>query len=198
MYLQTELTDQVSGWGQWRGRCPGGRQMGGFFFADYFFLCWWVALTFSPSFWFWSAFDLNIWQVGVKGQRVKGGGGVKESRGNYFFCEHLTLFSHNFPNFFLLLRASHPFFSQFSNFFFFCEHLTLFSHNFPLFFILRASHSFFLTFFLSFHSVHISPFWIENSTFELPELYTYLYGPWVNADIEIGHKEWLLRLQTFM
>ena len=98
----------------------------------------------------------------------------------------------------LLLWASHPFFSQFSNFFFFCEHLTLFSHNFPLFFILRASHSFFLTFFLSFHSVHISPFWIENSTFELPELYTYLYGPWVNADIEIGHKEWLLRLQTFM
>ena len=31
--------------------------------------------------------------VGVKGQRVKGkGGGVKDSRGTYFFCECLRLF----------------------------------------------------------------------------------------------------------
>ena len=27
---------------------------------------------------------------------VKGGGGVKESRGNYFFCEHLTFFKTTF------------------------------------------------------------------------------------------------------
>lgn len=103
-----------SGWRQWRRRCQGGGKMGGFWFRI-------------------SRFDFKIWQVGVKGQRVKGGGGVKESRGNYFFCEHL--------NFISFLFCEHL------TFFFFREHLTVFS------FFLWTSHLFLFSVCISFFSL---------------------------------------------